>query len=113
MELVLQDTQEMHRNAMVSNILTLILYITAITLFDNLLFSCRFVYSDIDECSLDNTLCQQLCLNNDGGYTCACFNGFKLIEGTNQCEGNNILVYLRVLTICMNAYLFKFCVYVE
>ena len=43
--------------------------------------------ADIDECSLNDTLCHQLCNNTDGGYFCSCRRGYQLIEGSNQCEG--------------------------
>ena len=64
------------------------------------------MYLDIDECSLGDTLCQQLCLNNDGGYTCACMEGYLLIEGTNQCEGNIVEYYkdLSVFVFNCNSY---------
>lgn len=45
-------------------------------------------YTDIDECvSATTNLCQQQCINTDGSYFCACYDGYQLIEGTNQCEG--------------------------
>ena len=47
----------------------------------------RPTYTDIDECMVIINLCQQLCINTDGGYFCACNDGYQLIEGTNQCEG--------------------------
>ena len=43
--------------------------------------------TDIDECSLNATLCGQLCTNTDGGYTCSCENGYQLIDGSSECEG--------------------------
>ena len=48
-------------------------------------------YADIDECSLNDTLCQQICVNTDGDYFCSCMDGYRLIEGTNQCEGEYII----------------------
>ena len=47
-----------------------------------------YFLSDIDECALNATLCEQLCINTDGSYTCACNEGHQLIEGTNQCQGD-------------------------
>ena len=42
---------------------------------------------DIDECAQNSTICEQLCVNTDGGYFCSCDDGYELIEGTNQCIG--------------------------
>lgn len=50
-------------------------------------FSDNVPYVDIDECLQNSNLCQQLCVNTDGSYTCACMDGYQLIKGTNQCEG--------------------------
>ena len=44
-------------------------------------------FSDIDECALNVTVCEQVCINSDGSFTCACNEGYQLIVGTNQCEG--------------------------
>ena len=48
---------------------------------------------DIDECLLNDTLCEQLCVNTDGSYSCACMEGYQLIEGTNQCQGKYRLYF--------------------
>ena len=45
------------------------------------------LHADINECVQNTSLCQQLCINTDGGYTCSCRSGYQLIEGTNQCQG--------------------------
>jgi hypothetical protein len=45
------------------------------------------LFADIDECLLNNTLCQQVCVNTDGSYFCDCMEGYQLMEGTNQCQG--------------------------
>ena len=34
--------------------------------------SLYYRYPDIDECSLGTSLCQQQCVNTDGGYNCTC-----------------------------------------
>ncbi len=44
------------------------------------------MFSDIDECFLDATLCEQVCTNTDGGFVCSCMEGYQLLDG-NQCEG--------------------------
>lgn len=43
--------------------------------------------TDIDECQLDGTLCDQICENTDGSYDCACMDGYQLTEGGSQCQG--------------------------
>jgi hypothetical protein len=44
-------------------------------------------YADIDECSNGVDLCEQLCQNTNGSYTCACDPGFRLKSDRLQCEG--------------------------
>ena len=48
-------------------------------------------FPDIDECSIETEepVCQQICNNSDGGFTCHCHVGFTLIPGTTQCEGSS------------------------
>jgi len=34
---------------------------------------------DIDECKSSSlTNCEQICVNNEGSYLCACFDGYQL-----------------------------------
>lgn len=40
---------------------------------------------------LNDTICDQVCVNTDGSFHCDCEDGFQLVEGTNQCEGIIIL----------------------
>ena len=47
--------------------------------------------ADINECVQNTTICQQLCINTDGSYTCACINGYQLVEGINQCRGTDMI----------------------
>ena len=54
---------------------------------------CVFVI-DIDECFLNSTLCDQLCINTDGGYFCSCRSGYQLIAGSSQCEGNTLKFHI-------------------
>lgn len=37
---------------------------------------------DIDECATGTSMCSQVCTNINGTYSCACVNGFKLVDGT-------------------------------
>lgn len=34
--------------------------------------------SDIEECSLDPPVCSQLCKEQEGSFTCSCYDGFIL-----------------------------------
>ena len=46
-------------------------------------------HTDIDECALGISGCQQQCTNTNGSYYCTCWNGFSL-EIDNKCEGIDI-----------------------
>lgn len=37
---------------------------------------------DVDECATGTSMCSQVCTNLNGTYSCACVNGFKLVDGT-------------------------------
>lgn len=41
--------------------------------------------SDIDECELGTSDCNQICHNTDGSYECDCNTGFHRVDG--ECEG--------------------------
>ena len=44
--------------------------------------------TDIDECALpDNGGCDQTCSNFEGGYSCTCNAGYRLMEDDQGCEG--------------------------
>ena len=49
---------------------------------------CLFVVfpQDTDECELNETQCEELCINTEGSYQCDCSEGYQLV-GTTQCEG--------------------------
>ncbi len=54
------------------------------------IFKCLFRTSliDINECRYRHTHnCSQICLNNDGGYTCECRQGSKLAKDGYGCDG--------------------------
>ena len=42
---------------------------------------------DKDECSVNNGGCSHSCVNTDGGYTCACPEGYTLAENRTHCIG--------------------------
>ena len=42
--------------------------------------------TDIDECREGTDVCQQLCGNNDGSYTCQCQTGYTLNDDSLTCS---------------------------
>lgn len=50
-------------------------------------FMRRKFLEDIDECQEDTDGCSQLCINNDGSFTCSCNSGYRLKSDKKTCEG--------------------------
>ena len=46
-------------------------------------------FIDVDECSLSNGGCDQLCVNIEGSFQCRCQQGFILDSEKRTCRGNN------------------------
>ena len=44
-------------------------------------------YTDIDECLSSDNGCTDECVNVDGGYHCACPNGYRLDSSRRTCVG--------------------------
>ena len=42
---------------------------------------------DIMECKDDIHNCSQVCVEQEGGFSCACFDGFELLEDCVSCRG--------------------------
>ena len=53
---------------------------------DNAVFVIFF--PDINECSVDNGMCDHVCNNHIGGYDCDCTPGYSLDEDGRTCNGN-------------------------
>ena len=47
-----------------------------------------YVPVDIDECAMSTDNCEQMCVNTPGGFTCACSQGFTLVNATH-CIGEH------------------------
>lgn len=48
------------------------------------------MYADIDECKNLNGMCEQICEDTDGSYTCQCEPGYVTMEGNPlQCRGSD------------------------
>lgn len=46
----------------------------------------HFTLLDVDECSMNNGACEQLCNNTIGSFDCYCVHGYNALD--NLCEGN-------------------------
>ena len=54
------------------------------------------VHIDIDECSEDRDMCEQLCSNTIGSYTCGCRTGYTLASDRMSCNGRSIDILMIV-----------------
>ena len=54
-------------------------------------------FIDVDECSLNNGLCEHNCRNLQGSYKCHCRFGFSLDTNGHTCSGTCNLGSLRSL----------------
>ena len=45
------------------------------------------LFIDIDECTVNNGGCEQLCNNSIGSYWCSCTNGYSLDTNNRNCSG--------------------------
>ena len=55
------------------------------------------VHTDIDECSMGTSGCQQLCFNTNGSYYCQCNTGYRLMNDNTSCTGMYSYCILCVL----------------
>ena len=46
--------------------------------------------ADIDECRTGKHLCDQLCHNTFGSYSCSCIAGYKLDADDRTCDGKGL-----------------------
>ena len=53
--------------------------------------------SDTDECAsgLDN--CDQVCSNDNGGFSCSCLDGFQLLNNSRTCEGTKSTASMSII----------------
>ena len=45
--------------------------------------------SDIDECALGISGCNQICTNTNGSYTCSCYLGYQISSNNRTCSGEH------------------------
>ena len=50
--------------------------------------------SDIDECSVRNGNCSQLCRNTKGSYVCSCVSRYRLIGDGATCHSKGACIHL-------------------
>ena len=61
---------------------------------------------DIDECSLRNGGCSQLCVNKPGSFECSCNTGYKLESDLTTCSGmSDTLISLNLYSIPEKQYI--------
>ena len=56
--------------------------------------------SDIDECALRISGCNQICNNSIGSYVCSCYLGYQISSNNKTCTGKQIW-QLQVLTMVL------------
>ena len=57
------------------------------------------ILSDVDECKFSNE-CQQVCINTNGSYFCACNVGFQLSSDQQSCMGMSLHVPTGIVNYC-------------
>lgn len=55
------------------------------------------LFSDLDECSFSDFLCQHMCVNTPGSFSCVCPSGYYVYEDGRSCEGNSTFLYYVLL----------------
>lgn len=50
-----------------------------------------FLFTDIDECAVNNGHCEHNCTNEAGGYSCRCASGYQLDQDGHNCTGKTQL----------------------
>ena len=63
-------------------------YGKAAIIYIHIICTCIFALVDIDECSMNTTMCHDLaqCVNTNGSYTCKCMTGYEG-NGVDNCSG--------------------------
>ena len=55
-------------------------------------------YTDHNECLSGTHVCEQLCENSHGAYTCSCKNGYRLATANNRtCDGINTVNIMHLM----------------
>ena len=59
------------------------------------------VDADVDECAIGRDLCDQVCINTVGSYSCACNDGYELAANKRKCRGQLQYMYYLLPSICL------------
>ena len=56
------------------------------------------LFTDINECAINNAGCSQVCNNTEGSYYCDCYPGYELGLNNHTCNGRcttftKVLIY--------------------
>lgn len=70
------------------------IFFTVFKILFSLTMSMKF--TDIDECSLATTPCDQECTNLNGSFQCTCRPGYSLEEDKTACSSMSYLCYSEV-----------------
>ena len=57
-----------------------------------------FYFADINEC--ETSVCQQICTNTEGSFSCACNDGFELADDQRSCDGRPFVSAITALSYC-------------
>ena len=69
------------------------------------------LYSDVNECENNamGAYCEQICINTFGSYHCACYDGYRATNDTNdQCIGNLCYHCTRILLVLCEMSFFRY-----
>ena len=47
----------------------------------------HILFADINECTINNGGCEQVCINIEGSHRCACYEGYSYNEESGECAG--------------------------
>ena len=61
-----------------------------------------FMFIDVIDCVNGSNLCEQICNELVGGYSCSCEDGYKLKNDNVSCEGMYVYV-MHILHIASRA----------
>ena len=65
-----------------------LLVCAAANMFTSARSCCCLVYAiDVDECAIGRDLCDQVCINTVGSYSCACSSGYEIAADRRTCKG--------------------------
>ena len=59
-------------------------------------FKMLYLISDINECSINNGNCSQMCNNTIGSYVCSCSIGYLLSSNNRSCSGMCFIIFKKL-----------------